>query len=55
MTMEMSPKAFGPSTGAWMAKSRSAKTCEKTVLVVNQEVGDRRGNNFTMRTGSASG
>src|SRR4029077_9023889 len=32
-----------------MAKSRSAKICEKTVLVVSQEVGDRRGTTFTRR------
>src|SRR3981081_1355534 len=55
MTMEMSPKAFGPRTGAWIAKSRSAKSCEKTVLVVSQEVGDRRGNTFTRKLGSALG
>src|ERR1700736_2080048 len=53
MTMEMSPKALGPRTGAWIANSRSAKICEKTVLVVSQEVGDSRGNTFTRRIGSA--
>ena len=34
---------------AWIANSRSAKICEKTVLVVSQEVGDRRGNTFTVQ------
>src|ERR1700736_879209 len=55
MTMEISPKAFGPRTGAWIANSSSEKTCEKTVLVVSQEVGDRRGKTFTSQVGSALG
>ena len=47
MTMEMSPKARGPRTGAWMANKTIAKTCEKTVLAVNQEVGESDGSFFT--------
>ena len=45
--MEMSPKARGPRTGAWMANKAMAKTCEKTVFAVNQEVGESAGSFFT--------
>src|SRR5438552_18994530 len=45
-TMETRPKARGPRMGAWIANTATAKTCENTVLVVTQEVGDRPANNF---------
>jgi len=44
--MEMSPKARGPSNGAWIANNPSPKTCPKIARAVSHEAGDNREKSF---------